>query len=66
MKIYLNGREENIPENTTLERLISLKGLISDNIIVEYNYDLVKRGTWPETVLKENDRVEILRFVGGG
>lgn len=66
MKIILNGREEIIPPGTTLEGLISLRGLIPDNIIVEYNRALVKKETWPGIVLKENDRLEIIKFVGGG
>ncbi|MFZ5634060.1 MAG: sulfur carrier protein ThiS [Bacillota bacterium] len=66
MKIILNGKEEIIPAGTTVERLVSARGLIPDHIIVEYNCDLVKKETWPGIVLKENDRLEILRFVGGG
>ncbi len=66
MKIILNGREVTVPENTTLEGLIALRGLAPDHIIVELNHGLVKRESWPGTVLIENDRVEILRFVGGG
>lgn len=66
LKIILNGRDVTVPENTTLEGLISMRGLVPDLIIVEHNHGLVKRENWPDTVLRENDRVEILRFVGGG
>ncbi len=64
--IILNGTEETVPEDTTLEGLIRSRGLKPDSIIVEYNFGLVKRDSWAGIVLKENDRVEILRFVGGG
>lgn len=66
VKITLNGREEAVPENTTLEGLIAARGLKPEHIIVEFNGDLVKREAWPGINLKENDRIEILRFVGGG
>jgi len=66
LRITLNGREENLGEGTTLAGLIALKGLNPDTVIVEYNYELVKKETWSDILLKENDRIEILRFVGGG
>ncbi len=66
MKITLNGREENLGEGTTLAGLIAMKGLDPDTVIVEHNYELVKKEAWSGILLKENDRIEILRFVGGG
>ncbi|NPV26542.1 MAG: sulfur carrier protein ThiS [Firmicutes bacterium] len=66
MKITLNGKEEVINEGTSIAALIALKGLNPETVIVEYNFNLVKKETWAGIVLKENDRLEILRFVGGG
>lgn len=66
MKITLNGREEALSEGTTVAGLIAMKGLNPDTVIVEYNYEVVKKEAWSGIVLKENDRLEILRFVGGG
>lgn len=66
MKIILNGKEENVEEGTTVAGLVALKGLDPRTVIVEYNYELVKEERWDGIVLKENDRLEILRFVGGG
>ncbi|MCL6612123.1 MAG: sulfur carrier protein ThiS [Peptococcaceae bacterium] len=66
MKIIINGKEEAVAENATLEEIVASRGLNPGGIIVELNYALVKRESWPDTILRENDRVEILRFVGGG
>jgi sulfur carrier protein len=66
LKITLNGKEETMQEGVTIANLISLKGLAPDNLIVEYNHGVVKKETWPDIVLREDDQVEILRFVGGG
>ncbi|MDF9407397.1 MAG: bifunctional sulfur carrier protein/thiazole synthase protein [Pelotomaculum sp. PtaB.Bin013] len=66
MKIILNGKEDILPEGITVAGLISLKKINPDTIIVEYNYELVKSELWPDIFLKENDRLEILRLVGGG
>ena len=66
MKITVNGKKESIEEGATVAGLIALKGLNPDTVIVEYNDDLMKKGEWSDIALKENDRLEILRFVGGG
>lgn len=66
MKIIINGKEEAVDENTTLEQVVASRGINPAGIIVELNYALVKRESWPDIILRENDRVEILRLVGGG
>ncbi|RYD04218.1 hypothetical protein N752_15350 [Desulforamulus aquiferis] len=66
MNIVLNGRELTLAEATTIEKLIEQRGLRPDTIIVEHNLQVVKRELWSSIMLKENDQVEILRFVGGG
>lgn len=66
VKVLLNGRECELPGETSLQQLIEQKGYNPATIIVELNYNLVKREQWGEVVLQENDRIEVLRFVGGG
>ncbi|WP_058485750.1 sulfur carrier protein ThiS [Defluviitalea phaphyphila] len=66
MKIILNGKKENVQENITLMDLILSKNLNPDTIVVEYNLNIVKKEEWSNTFLKENDSIEVLRFVGGG
>ncbi len=66
MKIILNGKEEILDGVTTVAGLIVLKKLNPNAVIVEYNYSLVKKEDWSDMVIRENDRLEILRFVGGG
>jgi len=66
IKVILNGREEVLPEGVTVSGLVSLKGINPDTVIVEHNGSLLKKDDWSGIALKENDRIEILRFVGGG
>jgi sulfur carrier protein len=66
LKFSLNGKEEFFKESLTVAELINLKGLNPDTVVVEYNRELVKKEHLAGIVLKENDRLEILRFVGGG
>lgn len=66
MKIIVNGKEEIMEDGATVAGLIALKKLNPTAVIVEYNHDLIKKETWENITLKEHDRLEILRFVGGG
>lgn len=66
LTILLNGKEKEIEAGTTLAELIGLLEINPEAVVVEYNYELVRKETWDSIVLKENDRLEILRFVGGG
>jgi sulfur carrier protein len=38
----------------------------ADRVAVELNRDIVPRDRWPETNLKDGDRLEVVHFVGGG
>ncbi|NLK51729.1 MAG: sulfur carrier protein ThiS [Syntrophomonadaceae bacterium] len=66
MKLLINGKEESLLSEMTLAELISQRGLNPKSIIVEYNFELVTEENWSQIKLHESDRIEILRFVGGG
>jgi len=66
MRIIVNGKEEILEGDLTITGLIALKELNPDAVIVEHNSSLVKKESWGNMVIKDNDRLEILRFVGGG
>jgi sulfur carrier protein len=66
VKIILNGKEEIIQAGVTIAGILTLKEINPAIVIVEYNFDLIKKENWEEIVLREDDRLEILKFVGGG
>lgn len=41
-------------------------GLDPRTVAVERNGAIVRRETWPDVKLEQEDRLEIIRFVGGG
>ena len=66
MNIILNGQKTELEKPISLVELLESKGIEHDKVIVEYNFDILMRDAWSNTVLKENDNIEVLRFVGGG
>ena len=67
MQLQINGEERAFPESAlTLAALIESLQMKPDRVAVELNRDIVQRDRWPETPLKDRDRLEIVHFVGGG
>ncbi|MBQ7738450.1 MAG: sulfur carrier protein ThiS [Desulfovibrionaceae bacterium] len=65
MKIILNGEEREI-QNQSLTNLLQELNLDPKKIVAELNADIVPRDKYDQTFLKENDRLELVQFVGGG
>ncbi len=63
--LQVNGTERNA-DGLTVEALIAQEGLPRDRVAVERNGEIVPRARYADTVLQDGDRVEIVRFVGGG
>lgn len=66
MNIKINGSPESVEKVVTVADLVTEKKLSPDRIVVEHNYRIASKEEWPGIVLKENDNVEIVSFVGGG
>ena len=66
MNIVLNGEDINIADNLSIMGLIDLYELPANKVAVERNLQIVPKSAYVSTMLKENDRVEIVHFIGGG
>lgn len=66
MKINLNKKEKQLSENSSISDLISLLKLNPKSIVVEVNLEIIKQGNWKDFILKDDDSVEIITFMGGG
>ena len=66
MRLTINGEAREVPDNLTLEALIHQLELVPERLAIERNREVVRRSDWPQTPLAEDDRIEIIHFVGGG
>ena len=66
MIIHVNGERQEVVQELSLSNLIDQLKLPPQRIAVELNREVVRRANWETTVLREDDRVEIVHFVGGG
>ncbi|HJU93056.1 MAG TPA: sulfur carrier protein ThiS [Pyrinomonadaceae bacterium] len=66
MRVYINGESREVQGNPSLADLITQLDLPAARIAVELNREVVRRSAWDETMLRNEDRIEIVHFVGGG
>lgn len=66
MHLLINANEKTFEGPLSLAELIEQLGMKGDRVAVELNREIVARAQWPQTQLKDGDRLEIVHFVGGG
>ena len=65
-KIQLNGKKISIKSNLSLQDLLKRYKLINKKVAVEYNGSIIPKNYYKKKFLKNNDKVEIVHFIGGG
>ena len=66
MDIQLNGQPTPVAAGITIGDLIREKDLDPGTVVVEHNLTIITTDDLDQITLKQNDALEILRFVGGG
>lgn len=66
MRIQVNGEAREVGDKLTLPELIASLSLKPEQIAIELNQEVIRRVEWQATILREDDKVEIVHFVGGG
>jgi sulfur carrier protein len=67
MLLIINGKEENVPNTVNVTDLLKVRGIeVPEMVSVELNNEILSRNDFSNTLLKENDKVEFLYFMGGG
>jgi thiamine biosynthesis protein ThiS len=66
LRVYINGESRELTGTPSLAELITQLDLPAARVAVELNRNVVRRSEWGSTVLHEDDRIEIVHFVGGG
>ena len=69
LTLQVNGQPRSLELDTDtvqLAEVVSALELKADRVALELNGEIVRRAAWPETVVRDGDRLEIVHFVGGG
>lgn len=66
IEIVVNGETRSIGGGVTVEAFLQDHDLDPDLVVVERNAEILPRERYGETILRADDRLEIVHFVGGG
>ncbi|HYH27428.1 MAG TPA: sulfur carrier protein ThiS [Actinomycetota bacterium] len=64
--VVANGAPYEVGEGTTVDGFLRERGLDPRWVVVERNGEPLERRRYPEVVLGEGDRLELVRAVAGG
>lgn len=67
MKLHINGEEKQFDATClTVHQLLHQLQLGDEKVAVECNLEIVPGSTFTKHALNDNDRIEIVHFIGGG
>ena len=65
-KIQLNGKKISIKSNFSIKDLLKKYKLTNKKVSIEHNGSIIPKVNYKKKYLKNNDKVEIVHFIGGG
>src|SRR5262245_33645298 len=66
LRLSLNGESREFPSPLTVDGLLKHLALDPSKVAVERNLEIVPRSTYAAVGLADDDRLEIVQFIGGG
>ena len=66
MQVLANGEAVDISDGASVTDLLAALGLGAKWVVAELNGEPVNRADMPRTLLREGDKVELVRAVAGG
>lgn len=66
MKVIINGQDKILEDDLSLQEIIQNLNIEDKVMACAVNMDIVKKESWSIYILKDNDTIELLNFVGGG
>ena len=66
IKIQLNGKKYQIKMGHNLKDLLKLLKKDNKKVAIELNGEIADKKKYNKMILKKNDKIEIVQFIGGG
>ena len=66
MTIFINGEARELDGVYTLAGLLDALELPKQRVAIELNKHVIRKQDWDSTEVANNDKVEVVHFVGGG
>ena len=68
MTIFINGEARELESGFTIAAMLDTLELPTQRvaIVIETNRRVIRKQEWESTKVADNDRIEVVHFVGGG
>ena len=66
IKIKINGKFSTINENLTLSSFLKQLNIPLKKVAIELNLEIIDKNKINKIKLKQNDKIEVVHFIGGG
>lgn len=62
----INGEQKEYPAGLSISEMLIREGFVKERVAVELNAEIVAKENYDATILKDEDVVEVVSFMGGG
>jgi thiamine biosynthesis protein ThiS len=66
IEIKLNGKVKSIPVKYSVSDLVKNLNIPIKKVAIELNQEIIDKKKINKIILKKNDKIEIVHFIGGG
>ena len=66
IKIKVNGKFKSVPDNYKISDILKELNIPLKKIAIELNQEIIDKKRTSKIILKKNDNIEIVHFIGGG
>lgn len=64
--MIVNGIEMKFDTNITVIELLQKLEIDKDKVVIEINLEIIPKENYSDRIINDDDKVEIVGFVGGG
>lgn len=62
----INGEQKEYPAGLSISEMLIREGFVKERVAVELNAEIVAKENYDAVILKDEDVVEVVSFMGGG
>ena len=66
IQIRVNGKVKSIPAKYSISNLVKNLNIPIKKVAIEHNQEIIDKKKINRIILKKNDKIEIVHFIGGG
>ena len=66
IQVFINGKKKSFSENNNLASLLNILEIDGNGIAIEVNLVVIAKSQYKNIIIKNDDKIEIVQFIGGG